>query len=152
MLNQGAVVYAGDRVRLKMQLTALVNGAVVPVPIPPDVEIVWREGQMTPGGNLVIEYGDARHDTLTSKGGPAEVVVLVDKASQVTGGQVRVQCQATRKDATGAYDVYIVQEFKMATQPGQRQPTTPQPPATGVTPTGMVLTAELVPATPLPGK
>ena len=149
MLNQGAVVYPGDRVRLKMQMMA----GGVPVPIPADCEIVWREGMMTPGGNLVIEYGDARHDTLTGKGGPSEVVVLVDKASQSGQGQVRVQCQATRKGADGAYDVYIVQEFKMATQPGSRQtqPVTPTPPS-GVVPTGIVLTAELVEPTKLPGK
>lgn len=150
MLNQGAVVYAGDRVRLKMELTALVNGTVVPVAIPPDCEIRWQEGQMTPGSNLVFETDTARFDTIVGKGGPAEVVCLIDKASQSGVGQVRVQCQATRKDATGAFDVYIVGEFKMATQPGTRPGVTP--PTQAVLPTGMVLTAELVQPTRLPGK
>lgn len=149
MLNQGAVVYAGDRVRLKMQMMA----GGVPVPIPADCEIVWQEGQQAVGSNLVFEHADARHDTITGNGGPNEVVVLIDKVSQAVGGQVRPQCMARRKGADGAWDIYFVDYFKLATQPGQRptQPVTP-PPTTGVTPTGMVLTAELVTPTKLPGK
>ena len=150
-LNQGATVYAGDRVQLTVALTGKdpATGQQVPVAIPADAIVEWTQGQGTPGAKLAFETEVSRFDSLKGTGGPATVTALIDKVGAVAG-QVRVNCAVRNPGETVAY--WVTAAFKFTTAPGERPMTQPNPTPTQAKPENATLTAVLLPRVPLPGK
>jgi hypothetical protein len=153
-LFQGATVYAGDRVRIVMAMTGKdATGQVLPTPIPPDAIVEWSEGQMSPGSNLAFETETSRFDTIRQVGGPASVVVLVDKASQSGAGVIRVNYSCKSPDDGKTY--WVTGQCRLSTAPGERPMAsnpTPISPASGVVPQNVTFKMELLPREKPPGK
>lgn len=151
-LLQGATVYAGDRVRIVAAMTGKdpATGQVVPVPFPPDSIVEWGEGQMTSGSNLVFETDVSRFDAIKGTGGPAEVVVLVDKAIQSGPGAVRVVFSC--RDPKDPPSYWVTGQCRLVTAPGERPMSNPTPTPTTAKPENVSFVMELVEKPKPPGK
>jgi len=157
-LNQGATVFAGDRIRIVVNMTGKdpITKQVVNTPIPADAIVNWSKRLMTPGSVVAFETAAQRFDAIIdSVGGPGEITVFVDKVSQTADGRFFINF-ACRDPRTGQ-EYNATGQCSLTTTPGERpmvdNPTpTPVPTPTGAVPQNVSFTMELLPRTKPTGK